>query len=348
MKKVWREGETVKRVFALFSLLLIFCLLLVTGCSSQKTDSEKKAGPKVMKLGIVTNKDRSLTQGLVKFGEIVEKESGGSIKAEVFSDGVLGGDRQVIEALQMGTVHGTAVSTGVVAAFAPRMDAFDLPFLFKDKATAYKVFDGPIGQEVLKDLPKAGLIGFSYWENGFRHLTNNKREVKTAEDIKGLKIRTLESKVHVETWKTLGANPTPIAYTQLYSAMEQGVVDGQENPLGNVVGMKFNEVQKYLTTTGHIYNANVFLISKKFFDSLTDKEKEIVTKAAEEAKEYQRKLNDKEDNDSIAILKEKGMKISELNAGEKEKMQQVLQPVYQQVSTAIGGDFVDRLLAATK
>lgn len=339
----------MKKLVSLISLLVIASLLFVAGCgSSQKDAGAKKDGPKVMKLGIVTNKDRSLTKGLVKFGEIVEKESGGSIKVEVFSDGVLGGDRQVIEALQMGTVHGTAVSTGVIAAFAPRMDAFDLPFLFKDKATAYKLFDGPLGQEVLSDLPKAGLIGFSYWENGFRHLTNNKREVKTADDIKGLKVRTLESKVHVETWKTLGANPTPIAYTQLYSAMEQGVVDGQENPMGNVVGMKFNEVQKYLTYTGHIYNANVFMISKKFFDGLTDKEKEVVKKAAEEAKTYQRQLNDKEDNDSIAILKEKGMKLTELNPGEKEKMQQILQPVYKQVGTAIGGDFVDRLLQAVK
>lgn len=338
----------MKKVLALISLLLVISLVLVTGCSSQKDAGDKKAGPKVMKLGIVTNKDRSLTKGLVKFGEIVEKESGGTIKVEVFSDGVLGGDRQVIEALQMGTVHGTAVSTGVVAAFAPRMDAFDLPFLFKDKATAYKVFDGPIGQEVLNDLPKANILGFAYWENGFRHLTNNKRDVKTADDIKGLKIRTLESKVHVETWKTLGANPTPIAYTQLYSAMEQGVVDGQENPLGNVVGMKFNEVQKYLTTTGHIYNANVFLISKKFYDGLSDKEKEVVKKAAEEAKTYQRQLNEKEDQDSVAILKEKGMKISELNAGEKEKMQQILQPVYKQVGATLGQDFIDKLLAATK
>lgn len=335
----------MKKVLA--GLMVGMFLMVAAGCSSKPAEPQK-AGPKVMKLGIVTNKDRSLTQGLVKFGQIVEKESGGTIKAEVFSDGVLGGDRQVIEALQMGTVQGTAVSTGVIAAFAPRMDAFDLPFLFKDKATAYKVFDGPIGQELLGDLPKANIIGLAYWENGFRHLTNNKREVKTADDIKGLKIRTLESKVHVDSWKMLGANPTPMSFSQLYSAMEQGVVDGQENPYGNVVMSKFNEVQKYLTNTGHVYNANVLLISKKFWDGLTDKERDIVKKAAEEAKVYQRQLNDKEDQDSVAILKEKGMKITDLNPGEKEKMQQILQPIYKQVSDAIGGDLVARLQAAAK
>ncbi|MCX7779447.1 MAG: TRAP transporter substrate-binding protein [Negativicutes bacterium] len=337
----------MKKVLSLISLVLIAGLVLA-GCSGQKDAGEKKAGPKVMKLGIVTNKDRSLTKGLVKFAEIVEKETGGSIKAEVFADGVLGGDRQVIEALQMGTVHGTAVSTGVVAAFAPRFDAFDLPFLFKDKQTAFKVFDGPIGQEVLGDLPKAKLIGLAYWENGFRHLTNNKREVKTAEDIKGLKIRTLESKVHVEAWKTLGANPTPMSFSQLYTALEQSVVDGQENPYGNVVASKFNEVQKYLTNTGHIYNANVFLVSKPFWDSLTEKEREAIKKAAIEARDYQRQLNEKEDQDSVAILKEKGMKITDLNPGEKEKMQQMLQPLYQQVAKTVGGDLVDRIVAATK
>ena len=144
------------------------------------------AADKVMKCGIVTNKDRSLSKGLVEFGKILEKETGGSIKVQVFTDGVLGGDRQTLEGLQMGTIHCTSVSTGPIAAFVPQFDVFDLPFLFKDKATAFKVVDGPIGQELLNKLPAVGMIGFNYWENGFRHLTNNKREVKTAEDIKGL------------------------------------------------------------------------------------------------------------------------------------------------------------------
>lgn len=338
----------MKKLLGLISLVMVFCLLLLTGCSSQKDTAAKKEEVKTMKIGHVMGKDRSLHKAMVKFGQDLEKATNGKIKVEVFSDGVLGGDRQVLEALQMGTVQATSVSTGPVAAFAPRMDVFDLPFLFKDKPTAYKVFDGPVGQELLNDLPKAGLVGMGYWENGFRHLTNNKREVKTAEDIKGLKIRTLESKVHVETWKALGANPTPMSFSQLYSALEQGVVDGQENPYGNVVASKFNEVQKYLTNTGHIYNANIFLISKKFWDGLSDQEKDIVKKVAEESKVYQRQLNDKEDQDSVAILTQKGMKITDLNSGEKEKLQQILQPVYKQVGERIGQDIVDKVIAASK
>ncbi|HWQ60690.1 MAG TPA: DctP family TRAP transporter solute-binding subunit [Negativicutes bacterium] len=323
-------------------------MVLAVGCSSQKPAEEKKAEAKVMKLGGVFSKDRSLAKGLVKFGEIVEKETNGSIKVQIFLDGVLGGDRQTLEGLQMGTVQGSTVSTGPIAAFAPRFDAFDLPFLFKDKATAFKIFDGPIGQEVLKDLDKVGIVGLCYWENGYRHLTNSKREVKTIDEIKGLKIRTMESKVHVDTWKTLGANPVPMAFTQIYSALEQGVVDGQENPYGNVTAQKYYEVQKYLTNTGHVYNASPFLVSKKFWDTLSDKEKEIVKKAANEARDYQRQLSDKEDQDGIAQLKAKGMKITDLNPGEKEKAVQMLQPIYKEVSKIIGGDLVERLLQAGK
>ena len=306
------------------------------------------AADKVMKCGIVTNKDRSLSKGLVEFGKILEKETGGSIKVQVFTDGVLGGDRQTLEGLQMGTIHCTSVSTGPIAAFVPQFDVFDLPFLFKDKATAFKVADGPIGQELLDKLPAVGMIGFNYWENGFRHLTNNKREVKTAEDIKGLKIRTLESKIHVDTWKQLGANPTPMSFSQLYTALEQGVVDGQENPFGNVVSNKFNEVQKYLTTTGHVYNASPFLVSKKFYDGLTDKEKEAVKKAAKEAQTFQRAANDKEDQDSVAELTKRGMKITALNPGEQQKVVAALKPVYDKYSETLGKDLVNKLLAAVK
>lgn len=306
------------------------------------------AADKVMKCGIVTNKDRSLSKGLVEFGKILEKETGGSIKVQVFTDGVLGGDRQTLEGLQMGTIHCTSVSTGPIAAFVPQFDVFDLPFLFKDKATAFKVADGPIGKELLDKLPAVGMIGFNYWENGFRHVTNNKREIKTLEDIKGLKIRTLESKIHVDTWKQLGANPTPMSFSQLYTALEQGVVDGQENPFGNVVSNKFNEVQKYLTTTGHVYNASPFLLSKKFYDGLTDKEKEAVKKAAKEAQEFQRRENDKEDTVSTGTLLARGMKITALNPGEQQRVVNALKPVYDKYSEILGKDLVNRLLAAVK
>jgi len=336
------------------SLLLVFMLALVGCGSSGAVNQQGQEGSgsggetKMMKLAVVTPKERSLTQGLYKFEEIVERETNGKIQVEVYPDGQLGGDRDVLEGLQLGTIEGTTVSTGPVAAFAPRFNVFDLPFLFKDEQTAYEVLDGPIGQELLEDLTEVGIIGLNYWENGFRHLTNNVREVKTMEDIKGLKIRTLENDLHIDAWTALGALPTPIPYTELYVALQQGVVDGQENPYGNIQTAKFYEVQKYLTNTGHIYNASPFMISKKFWDTLTPEEQEIIRKAADEARDYQRELNRKESEEALQFLKEQGMIITDLPSEERQKILEVMQPIYEKYTDLIGADLVNKVLEAVK
>lgn len=349
----------------LYVFIVIISMLALVACSGQsdtttnnapsdsasgkdQTVDSKSAEAKVMKLAVVVPKERSLAKGLYKFGEIVEKETNGAIKVEVYPDGQLGGDRDVLEGLQLGTIQGTTASTGPVASFVPRFNIFDFPFLFKDEEQAYEVLDGPIGQELLADLPVVGIVGLNYWENGFRHLTNNAKEVTTAEDIKGLKIRTLENSLHVDAWKALGASPTPLAYTELYTALQQGVVDGQENPYGNVSTAKFYEVQKYLTNTGHVYNASIFMISKKFWDSLTAEEQAIVKAAAEEAKVYQRAENQKEGEQALAFIKEKGMVVSDLAEGEKEKIREKLQPVYEKYTEQIGKELVDKVLEAVK
>lgn len=318
------------------------------GQNSQQGSEQVSKEAKVMKLAVVVPKERSLAQGLYKFGEIVEEKTNGSIKVEVYPDGQLGGDRDVIEGMQLGTIQGTTVSTGPVASFSKRLNVFDLPFLFKDRETAYRVLDGPIGEELLQDLPSVGIIGLNYWENGFRNLTNDVKEVTKAEDIKGLKIRTLENSLHMDAWKELGASPTPIPYTELYTALQQGVVDGQENPYGNIKTAKFYEVQKYVTETGHIYNASIFMISKKFWDTLSDEEKEIIKSAADQAKDYQRELNQKESEESLQFIKDQGMIVSELAPGEKEKIREKLQPVYEKYTKEIGKELVDKVLEAVK
>jgi tripartite ATP-independent transporter DctP family solute receptor len=342
------RGITLKK---LFTAALILCLasVFMAGCSGKKeTGSTNAAKVKVMKMTSVNTKDRPLTIGLDKFAEIVAKETGGAIKVEVYSDSVLGGERQILEGVQMGTIQGGLISTAVSGTVVPRAMAFDLPFLFKDKQTAFKVLDGPIGQEVLKELPGKKVIGFAYWDSGFRHLTNSKKEVTTLADLEGLKVRTMESKVHVDTWKMLGVNPTPMSFNQLYSALEQKVVDGQENPWIITKTNKINEVQKYMTNTGHVYGSLIFVVSKVFWDTLTDKEKEIITKAELQARAFERELNEKQDNECLKDLIASGMKVSELAPGEKEKIVQKLQPVYKDFAATIGGDFVDRLLAAVK
>ena len=334
----------------MLTLILIMSLLVLGACSQNtsnkaKDGSKSKSAAKVMRLAVATPDERSLTKGLRKFGEIIEKKTNGSIKVEVFPNGQLGGDREVFEGLQLGSIQGSTISTGPVAQFAPRFNVFDFPYLFPDAKTAYEILDGPIGTELLKDLDSQNVVGLNYWENGFRHLTNNKKEIKSVSDVKGLKIRTLENDLHIDYWKQLGANPTPMAFTELFAGLQQGVVDGQENPAGNVTTSKFYEVQKYITKTGHVYNASLFMVSKKFWDSLSDKEKEAVQQAADEARDYQRELNQQEDVDAFKLLAEKGMVITELSDAEKEKFFEAAKPVYDKYSTKIGKEFVDKLLA---
>ncbi|MFC0558821.1 TRAP transporter substrate-binding protein [Halalkalibacter alkalisediminis] len=339
----------------LLTTLSLASMLALAACGGQSAEPSGQNGEeaatgeaKVMKLAVVTPDERSLTKGLYKFQEIVESETNGSIKVEVHPNGQLGGDREVLEGLQLGTIEGTTVSTGPVAQFAPRFAMFDLPFLFSDTDIAYEVLDGPIGVDLLNDLPEQGLIGLNYWENGFRHMTNDVREITSLEDIKGLKIRTLENDLHIDMWRELGANPTPMAFTELFAGLQQGVVDGQENPVGNVTTSNFYEVQEFLTKTGHIYNASLFMISKAFWDTLTEDELAIMTMAAEEARNYQRELNQQEELEAYDFLEENGMTITELSAEEQQKIFEKVQPVYEKYSSRIGEDLVNQLLDAVQ
>jgi len=333
-------------------LIMIICLLFLAACSQESTNTEsekpssgEETSSKLMKLAVVTSEERSLTKGLVKFGELVESKTNGSIKVEVYPNGQLGGDREVFESLQFGSIQGTTISTGPVAQFAPRFKVFDFPYLFPNKEIAYEILDGELGTELFADLESQNVVGLNYWENGFRHLTNNVREVKTVSDVKGLKIRTLESDIHMDFWSELGVNPTPMAFTELFSGLQQGVVDGQENPVGNVTANKFYEVQKYISKTGHVYNASPFLISKEFWDSLTEDEQKILREAADEAREYQRQLNQKEDEDGYKFLEENGMVVTDISEEEKEKFFEQAKPVYEKYSAEVGKEYVDKLLA---
>ncbi|UOR10229.1 DctP family TRAP transporter solute-binding subunit [Halobacillus amylolyticus] len=325
------------------SLFLVGMAVICSACSIGTLGASGEE-VKTMRLAVVTSEDRSLTKGLYKFQEIVEKKTNGKINVEVYPNGVLGGDREVLEGLQLNTIQGTTISTGPIAQFAPRFQIFDLPFLFPDKESAYDILDGPIGDELLKDLPEQNLIGLSYMENGFRQLTNNVKEIDSVEDIEGLDIRTLQNELHMDIWSELGANPTPISYTELYLALEQGTVDGQENPVGNVVTANFYEVQQYLTKTNHVYNASVFMVSKPFWESLTEKQREIMSKAAIQARDYQREINQKESEEAYDFLREKGMTITELAEEQRQEMIEAVQPVYEKYKPVVGEDLLNKVL----
>ncbi|WP_059103279.1 DctP family TRAP transporter solute-binding subunit [Shouchella shacheensis] len=328
-------------------LLLTSSVLAVSGCSSMSSEASED-DEKVMRLAVATSEERSLTQGLYKFEEIVERETEGDVQVEVFASGQLGGDREVFEGLQLNTIQGTTISTGPVAQFAERFEVFDLPFLFEDEESAYEVLDGSIGDDLLMDLPDQNVIGLNYWENGFRQLTNNAREVNSVEDVSGLDVRTLENSLHMDLWRALGANPTPINYTELYVSLEQGTVNGQENPVGNVTNDRFYEVQQYITRTDHIYNASVFMISKPFWDSLTAEEQEIMTAAADEARDHQRELNRQESEEGYGFIEAEGMTVTELSEEERQEFIDATRAVIDNYTKANGDELVNEILEASE
>lgn len=324
----------------LFLIAVLIGSLLLSACSSNTVTGD---GAKIMRVATVVTDDRSLSKGLYEFERIVEEESEGSIEVEVFTNGVLGGDRQIFEGLQLNTIQGATMSTGPISQFAESFNVFDLPFLFPNKEIAYQVLDGPIGQEILNTLPEENVIGLNYWENGYRLLTNNIREIDEVEDVQGLDIRVLENDMHMRIWNELGANPTPMSYGELYIGLEQGTVDGQENPVGNIVNDQFYEVQDYLTKTNHVYNASPFLVSKPFWDSLTEEEKQIVKDAADKAQELQREQNQLESETGFEILKEHGMTITELSEEQQQSFREAVEPVYEHFKQQYGSELVDKI-----
>ena len=296
-----------------------------------------------LKFAAANNKGHPQVTGMEKFAEIVKEKSGGKIDVRLFPGGVLGGDVQTVSALQGGVVEMLVLNAGILASNVKDFGAVDLPFLFNSGEEADKVMDGPFGKSLTDKLPATGLVGLAYWELGFRNLTNNRHPVAKLEDIKGLKIRTLQSPIPIELFNSLGANAVPLPYTELYTALETGTVDGQENPFANIINAKFYEVQKYLTVTRHQYNPQIVLISKKFWDGLNDEEKAVLLLAAVEARDFQRKVSREADAKALEEIKSTGMQVTELSPEETQKLRDAVKPLIDKFSANIGADTVSLL-----
>lgn len=296
-----------------------------------------------LKFAAANNKGHPQVTGMEKFAELVAEKSGGKIEVKLFPGGVLGGDVQTVSALQGGVIEMTVLNAGILAGNVKQFGAVDLPFLFNSGEEADKVMDGPFGTGLMELLPNTGLVGLGYWELGFRNLTNNRHAVSKLEDIKGLKIRTIQSPIPIELFNSLGANAVPLPYTELYTALETGTVDGQENPAANILNAKFYEVQKYMTVTRHQYNPQIVLISKKFWDGLNDEEKALLQSAATEARDYQRKVSRELDAKAIADIKATGMEVTELTPEETQKLRDAVKPMIDKFSAEIGADTVAAL-----
>lgn len=292
----------------------------------------------VFKIGTGLSDDHPQVQSLKHFAEQLAAKSGGKLTARVYPSGSLGNDISMTSALRGGTLEMTIPDSSTLASLIKPFGVLNLPLTFNSEQEADAVLDGPFGQKLLAQLPEKGLIGLAFWENGFRHVTNSRRPVQRADDLAGLKLRVIQSPLFLDTFNALGTNATPMPFTELYTAMEQKAVDGQENPPATILASKFYEVQKHLVLSRHMYSAWVLLMSKKTWDGLSAQEQKIVQDAAREATLFERRTIRAFSDTALAELKKLGMQITELPAAEQAKLRGKLQPVLAKFSKEYGED----------
>jgi tripartite ATP-independent transporter DctP family solute receptor len=295
----------------------------------------------MLKIGYATARDSHYGVGSGAFCEEVERGTQGRYKCQHFANSALGGEREQIEALQLGTLDLLNTSTGPVGNFVPEMRIVDLPFLFRDYAHARKVLDGPIGQDMLAQFPKHGLVALAWTENGFRQMTNSKRDIVKPSDAAGLKMRTMENKVHMEGYKTFGIQPTPMAFPELFGALQQGTVDGQENPIPVILSAKFSQVQKHLSMTNHVYSPALLLMSPRTWDKVSAADRKVFLEAAKKGAAAQRKkVNDDEDQ-GLAQLEKAGMTVT--RNVDSAAFREAIKPAYVSYAKEFGADKIKQI-----
>jgi tripartite ATP-independent transporter DctP family solute receptor len=298
---------------------------------------------KTIKFANQNNAGHPIVQGMEKFKDIVEKNSGGKLKVNLFPGGTLGSDQANVSAIQGGSLEMASMNSGIFASQVKEFGVFDFPFMFASTKEADAVVDGPFGKKMHAKLEEKGLVGLAYYELGFRHITNGKRAINKVSDIEGLKLRVIPNPINVDWVKALGANPTPLPFPELYAALEQGAVDGQENPIPTINSAKLYEVQKNLTLTGHQYNPQSVVISKKFWDTLSAAEKKVLADAAIESAKFQRDTARNLEASLLANLKKNGMQVTQLSDSEMSILRDKMRPVTAKYGVVVGQDLVKEL-----
>lgn len=303
------------------------------------------AQTRTIKFAFQNQKEHPQAIGAERFADLVAAKSGGNIKVKLFPGGTLGGDLQTVSALQGGTVEMTVLNAGLLAGQVKDFEVLDFPFLFDNAQEADAVVDSGFGNKLLMKLSEKGLIGLGYWDLGFRNVTNSMRPIAKFEDLAGLKLRVMQTPIYIDLFKELGANPVPMPFPELYAALEQKAVDGQENPVTVIVTSKFYEVQKHITLTRHTYNPQALLVSKKFWDTLAHTEQKILQAAAREATAYQRQVSRGREAESIETLRKNGIQVTELSATELQRFRDKAKPVIEKHTQAVGAALVNELHA---
>ncbi len=327
-----------------FSALALVGLL--AGTAAQAADISERT----IKVGIGLNDDHPQAQAMKKFGELVAQKSDGKIKVKLFAGGTLGNDVTMISSLQGGTLEMTVpdTSTLVGSAGLEPFGLINLPFLFTKSEQADALLDGPFGQQLMTRLPDKGLIGLGFWENGFRQVTNSRRPINTAADFAGLKLRVIQNPLFIDTFTALGASAQPMPFPEVYTALEQGVVDGQENPLATILSSKFYEVQTNTVISNHIYSVWALLMSKKFWDKLSPDEQQLITEAGKEATIAEREIIRAYSATALEKLKSEGMAVTTLPDAEVAKLREMTKPVWAKFTKEFGQESADAMMAQLK
>lgn len=291
------------------------------------------------------NQEHPVGNGVAKMTACLAEKSGGKMKLQAFWGGALGGDLQAAQALRSGTQEMVVTSTSPLVGILADLGVFDLPFLFANEKEADAILDGVYGKFISDKLPAAGLVNLSYWENGFRNLTNSKKPVEKVEDFPGLKVRVMQNNVFLDTFKTVGANAVPMAFQEVFAALETKAIDGQENPFVTIDTSKMYEVQKFLSVTRHAYTPFMVLYSKALFDKLSADEQKALVDCAAVGQKEQRAVSRTLNDTSLANLKKQGMQINEIAPEQQKRLRDAVKPVYERAATTIGKETVDRMLA---
>jgi TRAP-type transport system periplasmic protein len=329
-----------KSIAGILASLLVPGVMLLAGVANA-ADIQKRT----LKFPSASNKGHPQVLGVQKFADLVAEKSGGKITVKPFPNGVLGPDLQTVSAMQGGTIEMTVMNASLLAGNVKKMAVLDFPFLFNDAREADAVIDGPIGQKLFDKLPEKGLVGLAYWDLGFRQVHNNKRPITKAEDFQGLKMRVIPTPLYVDFMNALGANAVPLPFTETYTALETGAIDGMTNPLLNILDGKFNEVSKYLTLTNHMYTPQAVIISKKLWDKLSEDERKLLQEAADEATVYQRRVARDEAAKTLDQIRNQGMQVTELPPEEVAKLREKSKPVIEKYRKELGEELVSELYA---
>jgi TRAP-type transport system periplasmic protein len=292
------------------------------------------------------NQEHPVGNGVAKMTSCLTEKSGGKMKLQAFWGGALGGDLQAAQALRSGTQEMVVTSTSPLVGILPELGVFDLPFLFTNEKEADAILDGEVGKSISDKLPGVGLVNLAYWENGFRNLTNSRKPVEKLEDFPGLKVRVMQNNIFLDTFRTVGTNAVPMAFQEVFPALETRAIDGQENPLVTIDTSKIYEVQKYLSLTRHAYTPFVVLYSKALWDKLSADEQKALSECAIQGRDEQRKVSRDLSGKSLENLKKQGMIVNEVSETEQKRIRDAVKPVYEKHAATIGKDTVDRMLTA--